>query len=244
LAHTISVTNDRQKSNNRGMTLVEILVVITIMAVLVGLVTAGFSKVKAKSQQVTCLSNMRQIGVGLQSYADDHQGVYPETAHTAAQGRSWIYVLEEYLTDFQNVRICPADPQAKERLAMQGTSYILNSFVFVPPLDAFGEPDGPARNRLASLPQPSGTILMFCCSDSVGVRAGDDHTHSDNWSSWGAVCRDIAPDRHARSGTSGLRGSSNYLFADGHVENWQAVDVKKRIDSGDNIANIPGVHDR
>jgi prepilin-type processing-associated H-X9-DG protein len=226
------------------MTLVEILVVFAILAVLVALVTAGFGKINAKSKQVTCLNNMRQIGVGLQVYADDHHGVYPQTSHTAAQGQSWIYALEEYLSDFQNVRICPADPKAKERMAMQGTSYILNSFVFVPSYDAFGEPDGPSYNRPAMLPQPARTILMFCCSDTVGARAGDDHTHSDNWTSWAGVCRDIAPDRHFRKGSDGLQGSSNYLFADGHVENWQATDVKKRIDAGDNIAQIPGIHDR
>jgi prepilin-type processing-associated H-X9-DG protein/prepilin-type N-terminal cleavage/methylation domain-containing protein len=228
----------------RGMTLVEILVVFAILAVLVALVTAGFGKINAKSKQVTCLNNMRQIGVGLQVFADDHHGVYPQTSHTAAQGQSWIYALEEYLSDFQNVRICPADPKAKERLAMQGTSYILNSFVFVPSYDAFGEPDGPSYNRPAMLPQPARTILMFCCSDTVGARAGDDHTHSDNWTSWAGVCRDIAPDRHFRKGSDGLQGSSNYLFADGHVENWQALDVKKRIEAGENIANIPGIHDR
>jgi type II secretory pathway pseudopilin PulG len=69
------------------MTLVEILVVFAILAVLVALVTAGFGKINAKSKQVTCLNNMRQIGVGLQVFADDHHGVYPQTSHTAAQGQ-------------------------------------------------------------------------------------------------------------------------------------------------------------
>ena len=225
----------------RGMTLVEILVVIAITAVLVSTVIVGIGRSKAKVRQVTCLNNMRQIGIGLQIFADDNNGVYPETSHTAAQGQSWIYALEEYLEDFENVRICPADPKAKDRRAMQGTSYILNSFVFVPSFDAFGEPDGPSYNRPALLPQPTQTILLFCCSDDVGVRAGDDHTHSDNWTNWAAVRRDIAPDRHLRKGTSGLEGSSNYLFADGHVETWTAQDVKKRIESGNNIAAIPGI---
>jgi prepilin-type N-terminal cleavage/methylation domain-containing protein/prepilin-type processing-associated H-X9-DG protein len=228
----------------QGMTLVELLVVFAILAVLVGLITAGFPKFRAKGYQVTCMNNMRQIGVGLQVYADEHNGVYPQTSHTAAQGQSWIYALEEYLSDFQNVRICPADPKAKERRAMQGTSYILNSFVFVPSVDAFGEPDGPTFNRPSMLPQPARTPLMFCCSDAIGVRAGDDHTHSDRWTSWEAVRRDIAPDRHFRRGTQGLDGSSNYLFADGHIESWQAMEVKKRIEAGENIANIPGIHDR
>lgn len=229
----------RKVARNKGMTLVEVLVVIAIIAVLVTSAAVVYSKSKAKSQQITCLNHMRQIGIGLQSYADDYGGVYPETSHTAQTGQSWIYLLEDYLSDFEQVRVCPADPRVKERLAMKGTSYILNSYVFVPPIDAFGELDGMAMNRPMALSQPAKTILVFCCSDSVGVRAGDDHTHSDNWSSWQAVCRDIAPDRHFRRGYSGLDGSSNYLFADGHVELWAAKDIKARIDRGDNIAKIP-----
>ena len=56
-----------------------------------------------------------------------------------------------------------------------------------------------------------------------------------------AVCRDIAPGRHGGATGSDLRGSSNYLFADGHVENWKAIDVKRRVDGGENIALPPGI---
>jgi prepilin-type processing-associated H-X9-DG protein len=223
------------------MTLVEILVVIAMIAVLATTAALVFKKSKAKTQQLTCMNNMRQIGLGLQFYADDHGGTYPETSHTAETGQSWIFLLEDYLQNFDRVRICPADPLAEERERMKGTSYILNSFVFVPAIDAFGEPDGPIANRPMLFAQPSATLLMFCCADDHGLRAGDDHTHSDSWVSWEGLRRDIAPDRHFRNGNSGLEGASNYLFADGHVETWTAQAVKTRIDKGDNIAKIPGL---
>ncbi len=222
------------------MTLVEVLVVIAIALVLSTLIGVSVQSAKKKAHQVACLNHMRQIGVALQLYADDHQGEYPQTSHTAEQGKSWIYALEEYIDEFDEVRICPADPKADERRKAGGTSYILNSFVFVPPMDAFGEPDGPAYNRPARLSSASTTITTFCCSDAVGVHAGDDHTHSDAWTSWNSVCRDIAPNRHLTDKNNPLKGSSNYLFADGHVESWLAADVKKRIDAGENIATIPG----
>jgi prepilin-type N-terminal cleavage/methylation domain-containing protein/prepilin-type processing-associated H-X9-DG protein len=229
-----------ERKKKRGMTLVELLVVISISLVLVSFIIAGARAAKRKSNQITCSNNMRQIGVGLQLYADDNQGMYPQTSHTAEQGKSWIYELEQYLTDFDEVRICPADPKAAERRSRSGTSYVLNSFVFVPSVDAFGELEGVARNRPASLAAPSSTILAFCSSDTMGSFAGDDHTHSDEWSNWNAVCRDIAPNMHFRDLSDNTKGNSNYLFADGHVENWQSIDVKKRIESGQNIAKVIG----
>ena len=215
-----------------GFTLVEILVV---MAILVGLVASSFAVLrgaKSKANQVKCMNNMRQIGSALQSYAMDHRE-YPDTKHTASLEKSWIYELEEYLGDFDHVRICPADPKAEDRLRLEGTSYVLNSFVFVPKMDPFGNPIGKAMNRPAALRDTSRTILAFCCADHVPAGPGNDHTHSERWTSWSAVERDIAPDRHG-----GKR--SNYLYADGRVESWLERELREKIESGENFAEPPG----
>jgi len=212
---------------------VELLVVIAILALLSAIGWSVAGSVRERALQAECMNNMRQIGIALRLYADEHRR-YPETTHTSdSPEQAWVALLEGYLDDYDEARICPADPKAAERLEAEGTSYVLNSFVFVPRTDPFGRPMGRPLNRPANLPDLSRTVLAFTCADRVGVRPGNDHTHSERWSSWSAVTHDISPDRH--------RGDrSNYLFADGRVESWLASDVRARIESGDNFARPPG----
>jgi prepilin-type N-terminal cleavage/methylation domain-containing protein/prepilin-type processing-associated H-X9-DG protein len=216
----------------RGFTLVELMVAVVIVAVLGSLVFAAAKSVKSKANQTVCANNMRQIGIALQAYADDN-GEYPSTAHSERLDRSWIYELEDYLGDFDKLRICPADPKADERLEEHGTSYVLNSFVFVPKMDPFGNPMGTRMNRPRALKDPSRTLLAFCCADHTPAGPGNDHTHSERWNSWAAVTRDIAPDRHG-----GIR--ANYLYADGRVVAWNQEELKREVESGTNFAKPPG----
>ena len=235
------IKHRRDRHHCRGFTLVEILVVILIVAVLATLSFSLAKNLRIQGNQAACVSNLRNIGTALHIYAQENNGDFPETTHTNAMGQSWIYALEQEIGNFNEIRICPADPKRQERIEQSGSSYILNSFIFVPEIDPFGEPIGAPLNRISAIPEPSRTLLAFICADSVGAGAGNDHTHSERWSSWEAVCRDIAPGRHGGATGSDLRGSSNYLFADGHVENWKAIDVKRRVDGGENIALPPGI---
>ena len=60
-----------------GFTLVEILVVLAIVGLLAALLFPAFNSVRRKSQDVTCLSNLHQIGLATVMYADDYDGFYP-----------------------------------------------------------------------------------------------------------------------------------------------------------------------
>jgi prepilin-type N-terminal cleavage/methylation domain-containing protein/prepilin-type processing-associated H-X9-DG protein len=228
--------------NASGFTLVELLVVIAIITVLSTLVVAVARTALLRAKEAQCMSNLRSIGVALQAYADDNGGSYPQTSHTAALDQAWIVALEPYLGKYDEARICPADPRAKERLAAGGTSYVLNSFVFVPKTNAWGKVTGPALNRPSAIPYPSQTILAFVCADSVGIGAGNDHTHSAQWNRWSAVCADIAPARFGGNGKpTDVDGRANYLYADGHVESIPAALMKEKTDAGTNIAQVPGI---
>ncbi|MEI6499426.1 MAG: DUF1559 domain-containing protein [Armatimonadota bacterium] len=60
-----------------GFTLIELLVVIAIIAILAAILFPVFAKAREKARQSACLSNMKQIGLGLMSYTADYDGVYP-----------------------------------------------------------------------------------------------------------------------------------------------------------------------
>jgi prepilin-type N-terminal cleavage/methylation domain-containing protein len=60
-----------------GFSLVELLVVIAIIAILAGLLLPALSRAKEKVKINQCLSNLRQIGMGVKMYADENRGTLP-----------------------------------------------------------------------------------------------------------------------------------------------------------------------
>jgi len=226
-------------AQRKGFTLLELLVVIALVAVLFSLSYNAVQDGLVKAKQAACASNLRQIGAALTLYAADNNGRLPQTSHSGVKSKSWIYSLAAFLDDMDEIRICPADPFAKKRLAEQGTSYTLNSIVFNPSYDA----DGNIVTRFDSLlriPKLSQTLLAFVVSDQkFGV--GADHTHSEEWRNWTAVLVDTTPDRFrtGRASTNRTKGRSNYLYADGHVASLDAAKLKTLIDQGINPAQPP-----
>lgn len=61
----------------RAFTLVELLTVIAIIAVLAALIFPVFAAARGKARAASCLSNLRQIGTGMQMYASDYDGTLP-----------------------------------------------------------------------------------------------------------------------------------------------------------------------
>lgn len=222
--------------SRRGFTLIELLVVIAIIAILAAILFPVFAQAKVAGKRTACLSNMRQIGVALVMYADDNSDAFPESTHFSGgqDNRSWIFSLAPYVKNCDEIRICPADPNGRQRLEQRGTSYILNEWVVVPEVDEDGIPV--SIPTFSAFPLPTETISTFIIADP---RPGQnnfgftqDHTHSRNWFKrddgrvWNRIFADIAVDRHGGSGGGDrTQGSSNYLYLDTHAKSIPALKI-------------------
>lgn len=152
---------------HRGFTLVELLVVLAIVAALAGIGIPLTRSVIGKSREASCLNNLRSLGVGLQSYLQDHNNLMPELKAGRASKTEEAPVLDvvllPYLATADAFR-CPADSKEFEK---SGCSYLWNSTQSGLPftqLSFFGIKDRPDRIPLIvdkDSWHPSGTNYLY-----------------------------------------------------------------------------------
>jgi prepilin-type processing-associated H-X9-DG protein len=200
------------------MTLVEILVVITIIVVLAAIAMLGVARVRSAARGATCISNLRQVGGAMLSYATDKAGQLPPLEDRTGSNDSlrgiWPQIIADggYLERAPNPKgklTCGAGVWACPDCTVTQTNY--NGFGGAEGTVMIvkkGTLPGSGSLRLAEIPNPERTWLV---GDTANVA-------KDLKTGWYAIWANPARWSSGHSPAARHGGKVNVCMVDGHVE--------------------------
>jgi prepilin-type N-terminal cleavage/methylation domain-containing protein/prepilin-type processing-associated H-X9-DG protein len=210
----------------RGFSLIELLVVIAIIAILAAILFPVFAKAREKARQASCLSNLKQISLGIIMYAQDYDEMMVRDATAvydfpAPDGTPihivpdsamlWMYLTYPYV---KNVAIynCPSYTDKWSASSYDGScGYGKNTYL--------------SNISLSMLDEPVQTILVTDCNYYLAdwdVKPDSDHPEGND---------NASPPR------DGHNEGANYGFCDGHAK-WLKAGTAGWLDGVDH--NPPG----
>lgn len=220
--------------HRRAFTLIELLVVITIIAILAAILFPVFSRAKAAAKTTTTISNLRQLGVAFNLYAEDNDDGLPGvTDGSPGGGREggWVYYAE-FLNGGNSAGKFDVTrggiyPYVKNRGIYQsandggannsGLSYGYNGCLIQTPFQSTGFN---SSKTFTSVANPSGMMLLGeegtggGLFGSSGTNDGFFNPETDDFAEW-----------HS--------GGTAVLFVDGHAKVTKAHDRFREIVWGD-----------
>ena len=214
-----------------GFTLIELLVVIAIIAILAAILFPVFAKARERAKLSTCASNLKQVGMALNMYSQDYDGVIA----TTVMGIPWSGLLfnTKYLSSNQ-VCFCPSIVPGNQKITdvtklwtPPGSSerrlhYVTYSIYTRPgfKVDDYQECiDTNAATQTTIMyfdrvDTPSNYVLITECSAGLATSTPFPYWYFCRTTSNGGTSNPFSAIDLKRH-----NGSANALFVDGHVEN-------------------------
>jgi prepilin-type N-terminal cleavage/methylation domain-containing protein/prepilin-type processing-associated H-X9-DG protein len=205
-------------TERRGVTLIELLSVIGIIAILVAFLAPVLTNAKATANRAKCQSNLSQIGRAFDSYTSDYSGCYPNTdSQYLWAGYYWREPMRKYVrlgeSAERSILSCPNDPTPPGVYA--GTSYAYSASFYMTPDQVNRVADG---NYLRSKFTATNAKLPCSVVKTSAVKFADKKVLvAEYWTLHAENSKVGWYDDPAETGNDPWSGARNFLFADGHV---------------------------
>lgn len=223
-----------RKFQDAGFTLVEMLVTVGIIALLASLVFPVFSLAREKGRQISCASNLRQLGMAFLLYASDWEGLFPppggprvDNAWVQSSGPGlgkdvggiWPYVRQRGNGGSGNVYSCVKARPGTGQTWSPGQNYVMNDYLRAQhngqsrfpwglPFPGYAtgiNPDGMGQS-------PAQVILLYEAAQHPNGSV------ARNGSPYFSLGQSITPPLPVQAPQNYHQGGSNFLFCDGHVK--------------------------
>jgi len=205
----------KKMKRKNSFTLIELLVVVAIIAVLISILVPSLKAARSQARAVLCMSDMKQVGLALQFYAEDFKGWIPCARNDSISSLPWFRVIGKenhpdpriglgYIPYYMgyypggNSKIYCRGMVEKFGSNHKGNTWGLST--------SQGDPTRLRKLNAHSFPQPAGKVLLADC---------DLYPPDPVWFYGYVVGR--ADFKWYTSGTPHNQ-ASNVLFADQHLE--------------------------
>jgi prepilin-type N-terminal cleavage/methylation domain-containing protein len=213
----------KRNINRNGFNLVELLVVISIIALLLSILMPALGKVRSTAKRLLCGYNLKQIDVVIRLYTDDNNNMYPCAADPLPEGywlwmgRGWRSFVNPYLDnsiDANNpsVLFCPQDVVSKEKYESTSYSYSMSFYHSPEQIDSMSSTKDTYENAKPSVPQQVTSVAKPWAKIIIGEWLSNHELIEDDkgWWCW--------------------EGSRNYLFVDGRISFLKAEQIRSAND--------------
>jgi prepilin-type N-terminal cleavage/methylation domain-containing protein/prepilin-type processing-associated H-X9-DG protein len=230
------------ESYRRAFTLIELLVVIAIIAILAAILFPVFARARENARRASCMSNLKQIALGVMQYVQDYDEHYPlyrsNTAANTTPSNPYGFAdeIQPYLKSSQIFQ-CPSESSAAT-VGAAGTAFAGQANP-----TAAGYTDYTYNMMLSSDNGGNfnrGLSLAALTKSSLTVMIVEDGTAPASTWDWGCgrgnACS-LFPAGRAFTSVSAVNrhlNGSNIVFADGHVKWYKSA--------GDNSAYFANVY--